>query len=204
VQRSLLNPVADTFYLSVWFPSFHGELILDRLACVALRFPFAAERPGITYLAVRPISWNEPTVFELRFNPPVPPPEALESVREFVHDDCAYELEAFWDLWTPDESGRWVSRPQRVRLIAQGADFEDAAFEQYGHVEVDFGLDAPFLCEEMCLTPETEERVRANIQKLVSFSSEVEKRCGVRGRVLWSESEENLAAKLIARLQRPH
>jgi len=32
----------------------------------------------------------------------------------------------------------------------------------------------------------------------------VEKNCGVTGRVLWSESEENLAQKLIARLQQTH
>jgi hypothetical protein len=35
----------------------------------------------------------------------------------------------------------------------------------------------------------------------VAFSSTVEKNCGISGRVLWSESEENLAQKLIAKLQ---
>jgi hypothetical protein len=43
--------------------------------------------------------------------------------------------------------------------------------------------------------------LRTNIAKLVAFSAAVEKNCGVSGRVLWSESEENLAQKLIARLQ---
>ena len=40
------------------------------------------------------------------------------------------------------------------------------------------------------------------MQKLVNFTSAVEKNCGISGRVLWSESEDNLAQKLIDRLQR--
>ncbi len=199
--RDLRTAVADNLYLSVWFPSFEGEQMLDRLACVAQHFPFSAERPGITYLAVRPISWNEPTVFERRFEPGIAPADALETARDFLHEDYAYEIEAWWDLWSPDERGTWSRLPRRVRLIAHGAEFDDAAFEQEGHVEVDFGIDTPFLYEEMRLTAEIEDRVRANIQALVAFTAEVEKHCLPRGRVLWSESDDNLARKLIARLQ---
>ena len=38
--------------------------------------------------------------------------------------------------------------------------------------------------------------------ELVNFTIAVEKNCGITGRVLWSESEENLAQKLIERLQK--
>ena len=41
-----------------------------------------------------------------------------------------------------------------------------------------------------------------NVQKLVEFTNNVEKNCGISGRVLWSESEENLAQKLVSRLQK--
>ena len=37
---------------------------------------------------------------------------------------------------------------------------------------------------------------------LVEFTAKVEKNSGATGRLLWSESEENLAQKLITRLQR--
>ena len=47
-----------------------------------------------------------------------------------------------------------------------------------------------------------EERVKQNVQQLVNFTQAVEKTCAVSGRILWSESEENLAQKLVARLQR--
>jgi hypothetical protein len=44
--------------------------------------------------------------------------------------------------------------------------------------------------------------VRANVQKLVEFTGAAEKNSGASARLLWSESEENLAQKLIARLQK--
>jgi hypothetical protein len=67
---------------------------------------------------------------------------------------------------------------------------------------VDFGLDTPFLYEESDFTSALEQRIKSNVQKLVNFTSAVEKNCGVSGRVLWSESEDNLAQKLIERLQK--
>jgi len=40
------------------------------------------------------------------------------------------------------------------------------------------------------------------VHRLVEFAAKVEKNAGATGRLLWSESEENLAQKLIARLQK--
>ena len=54
----------------------------------------------------------------------------------------------------------------------------------------------------MQLSPEVESRVRANVQKLVEFTTQVEKNSGSRARLLWSESEETLVQKLVSRLQR--
>jgi len=56
--------------------------------------------------------------------------------------------------------------------------------------------------KEIEFTSEAERNVRSNVQKLVEFTAEVEKNAGATGRLLWSESEENLAQKLINRLQR--
>jgi hypothetical protein len=81
-------------------------------------------------------------------------------------------------------------------------EFEEGAAAEIGHIQVDFGLDAPFLCEELSLTPDAEQHVRDNVQRLVEFTAKVEKNAGATGRLLWSESEENLAQKLIARLQK--
>jgi len=75
-------------------------------------------------------------------------------------------------------------------------------FEQEGHIQIDFGLDIPFLQEQVKLTSEAGAKVRVNVQKLIEFTSAVEKNSGASARLLWSESEENLAQKLIARLQK--
>jgi len=87
-------------------------------------------------------------------------------------------------------------------VIAHGAEFEDDAASAAGHIQIDFGLDAPFLPEEPELTAGEVDRVRSNVQRLVEFTVKVEQNAGATGRLLWSESEENLAQKLIARLQK--
>jgi len=89
-----------------------------------------------------------------------------------------------------------------VRIIVHGEEFEEGICRQEGHIEVDFGLDSAFLQEGVKLTLEAESQVRANVQKLVEFTTKAEKGSGASGRLLWSESEENLAQKLIARLQK--
>jgi hypothetical protein len=194
--------MADRLYLSLWFPTFSQADILPKSLCVLQQFPFATERPGIGYVAVHAVSRNEPLVYEETFDFRASPEHAIEIATEFLHEDNAYEFEALWDLWTPAEDGGWVRAPRAVTFIAHGLEFDEGAYEQEGHVQVDFGLDTPFLYEDVKLTPVAEARVRDNVQKLVEFTNAVEKKCGASARLLWSESDENLAQKLIARLQK--
>jgi len=195
--------MADSLYLSLWFPSFDEAEILPRTVSVLRQIPFSSARDGVIYLAIQPVSWSEPTILERRFRPGVAPEEAVAEVAEFLHDDYAYIFEAYWDLWTPSEGAeKWVLEPSLVRLTAHGMEFEERAAEEAGHIQIDFGLDTPFLHEELELTPEAERNVRSNVHKLVEFTAQVEKNAGATGRLLWSESEENLAQKLITRLQR--
>ncbi|HMB83018.1 MAG TPA: hypothetical protein VKI40_03105 [Terriglobales bacterium] len=195
--------MGDSLYLSLWFPSFDEAEILPRTVSVLRQIPFSSARDGVTYGAIQPVSWSEPTILERRFRPGVPPEDAAEVVAELLHDDYAYVFEAYWDLWTPPEGAeKWVLEPSLVRLVAQGMEFEEHAAEETGHIQIDFGLDTPFLHEELEFTAEAERNVRSNVQKLVEFTAKVEKNAGATGRLLWSESEENLAQKLITRLQR--
>jgi hypothetical protein len=197
--------MGDSLYLSLWFPSFDESEILPRTVSVLRQLPFSAARDGVTYAAIQPVSWSEPTILERRFRPGVPPEEAAEVAVELLHDDYAYIFEAYWDLWTPPEGAekeKWVLEPSLVRLVAHGMEFEEHAAEEAGHIQIDFGLDASFLHEEVEFTSEAERNVRSNVHKLVEFTAKMEKNAGVTGRLLWSESEENLAQKLINRLQR--
>lgn len=195
--------MADSLYLSLWFPNFDEPEILPRTVSVLRQIPFSPARDGVTYSAIQPVSWSEPTILERRYRPGVAPEEAVAEVAEFLHDDYAYIFEAYWDLWAPPQGAeKWVLEPSLVRLTAHGMEFEERAAEEAGHIQIDFGLDTSFLHEEVALTDEAERNVRSNVLKLVEFTARVEKNAGATGRLLWSESEENLAQKLINRLQR--
>jgi len=149
-------------------------------------------------------------VFDDRFSPGLPPAQALELVREFAQTDHGFVFEMWWDLWAPrgeapedaPEEEHWIDRPVAVTFAVNGTDFHENAHQEEGHIKVDLGLDTPFLYEEERHTPDLEARVRVNVAKLVAFTLAVEKHCGIASRLLWSESEENLAQKLIARLQK--
>ncbi len=193
----------DPLFLSLWFPDFSGPAMLPHMLAVLQQFPFSQQQPGITYAAVQPVSWNEASVLERRFSPGIEPAEAVVVAADLVHDDYAYVFDAYWDLWTPDESGQqWRLMPSLAKFIVQGEEFDDGAQEQTGHIEIDFGLDSLFLQENVELTDETRAKVRDNVAKLIEFTLKAEKNTRASGRLLWSESEENLAQKLIARLQK--
>jgi hypothetical protein len=195
--------VADSLFLSLWFPGFELDEMLPRALAVMRQFPFSAQQPGVNYVAVHPVSWNEPTLLEQRFRPGVPPEQAVLFASDLLHEDYAYLFEAFWDLWILGEDQRtWSLQPSAVKFLVHGVEFEEGAYRQDGHVQVDFGIDSPFLQDDVQLTSEAETRIRDNVQKLVDFTSKAEKSSGASGRLLWSESEENFAQKLIARLQK--
>ena len=195
--------MADTLFLSLWFPNFELDEMLPRALAVMRQFPFSAQRPGISYVALHPVSWNESTILEQRFRPSATPEEAVLVASDLLHQDYAYLFEAFWDLWIlADDGQQWALQPSRVRFLVHGVEFDDATYLHDGHLQVDFGIDSPFLQDEVQLTSEAETRVRVNVQKLVEFASKAEKASGASGRLLSTDSEENFAQKLIARLQK--
>lgn len=195
--------MADSLYLSLWFTDFETDEMLPNALRVMQQFPFSKGLPGITNVALHPVSWIEPTILEQRFRPGVPPEEAVVIAADLLHEDYAYAFEANWDLWTPETpQGEWSLRPEPVKFIVRGEQFEEGEAEAEGQVQVDFGLDTPFLHDELQLTQELESRVRVNVQMLVDFINRVEKNAGTATRLLSSESDENLAQKLINRLQK--
>jgi hypothetical protein len=194
--------MADTLNLSFWFPGFDAELMLPRLVEVLRQFPFSESRPGVQYASVQPVDWAQPTVYEEGFEPGISPEEAAQSLREYTQADFAISMEAYCDLWMLDDrSKQWELAPQKVTFIAQGMEFDEGAFAESGHILIDFGLDFPFLHEDIKLSADDALRVKANVATLIEFIHRVEHHCRTTGRVLWSESDDNLAQKLIARLQ---
>jgi len=60
--------------------------MLPHVFAVMQQFPFSAQRPGITYAAVQPVSWNEASVLERRFSPGIAPEEAMVVAADLIHD----------------------------------------------------------------------------------------------------------------------
>ena len=195
--------MSDPVYFSLWFHDFSGPEMLPHAFAVLQQFPFSEQLPGVSYFAVHPVSWGEATVLERRFPAGIDPGQATLIAAELIHDDYAYVFEAHWDLWMPDASNAsWVLQPSPVKFIVQGEEFDDGVYRQTGHIEIDFGLDSYFLQPETALSEQTRAKIRDNMAKLVTFSTNVENNSGTGSRLLWSESEESLAQKLIARLQK--
>ena len=139
---------------------------------------------------------------------------AVAECMEQLHEDTAYEFEMKWQLWhfEAGEGGldaTWKKLPATVKVLGFGPEFDDATFEQNGQIRVDFGLDTPWVFDEEDeiysdedAKSEAAKYIKENVEMLLAFTLSVEKHCGISSRLLWTESGEPLAEKLVARLQR--
>jgi hypothetical protein len=202
--------MADQLYLSLWFPNFRLNSLPMALTAVLRQFAAAGGSSSVHAAAAYPLSWNETPFYQRTYESnetqAASPEAAVAEATEALHDDFAYEFETTWDLWVaqdaPELDPIWTKERRIVRVIGFGPQFDQSAYEQNGHIRVDFGTDTPFLEEEVELDARSAERVKQNLQKIIDFTGAVEKNCGISSRLLWSESGESLSQKLIARLQR--
>jgi hypothetical protein len=156
------------------------------------------------------------------------PRQAVEEALELFHDDYAYEFQIGWSLWELEKAtagpstrqpladslrmtsqkdaqdekyfGSWVREPRLVRVTGFGPLFDEGAYEQDGHIRIDFGTDTPFLEEDTELDAAGARHVEENVRQLVELTTAVEKASGATARLLWSELGESLAQRLAARL----
>jgi hypothetical protein len=197
--------MADRLYLSLWFPNFRLPALAPAIVSVIKQLA-ARVHAASAY----PISWNETPFYQRIYEEDEvqesAPERAVAEATQIRHDDFAYEFELKWDLWLTESVGgldpSWKQEPAMVRVVGFGPHFDEGAYEQNGQVRVDFGLDTPFLLEDLELDKFGAEYVKRNVQKLVEATNAIQENCGISSRLLWSESGENLAQKLIARLQR--
>jgi hypothetical protein len=94
----------------------------------------------------------------------------------------------------------WARESRLVRVTGYGPLFDDGAYEQDGHIRIDFGSDAAFLDEEIELDATAARHVEENVRQLVELTSALEKESGATARLLWSELGESLAQRLAQRL----
>jgi len=157
---------------------------------------------------VWPVSWSESPSFQRVYGHGergVEPRQAVESALELLHEDYAYEFQIGWSLWELKAAAagldaRWVREPRLIRVTGYGPLFDEGAYEQDGHIRIDFGSDAPFLDEDIELDSTTAKHVEENVRQLVELTTAVEKESGATARLLWSELGESLAQRLAERL----
>ena len=118
-------------------------------------------------------------------------------------------MESQWQLWQPQAASdvldaTWRLQPATVRFVGFGPEFDETSYEQNGHIRIDFGLDTPWVQDESELDDDGKRFLQLNVEILLGFILSVEKDCCVSSRLLWKESGELLAEKLLSRLQRLH
>ena len=213
--------MSDTLYLSLWYPNLRLAGLADKLTAVLGAFAAHGGEARVYAATVWPVSWSETPVFQRvwgRGERGAEPGYAVEEALELLHDDYAYEFQIGWSLWEhetaaglpPHEPGparggtildpRWVREPRLVRVTGYGPLFDEGAYEQDGHIRVDFGSDTPFLEEGVELDSVAARHVEENVRQLVELTAAVEKGSGATARLLWSELGESLAQRLAARL----
>ena len=207
------------------------------------QFALISKDTRVAAASVYPISFNEAPTYQRIYVNDDRAEDTSDSIietavaeaTEHLHDDMAVEFEMKWNLWTPDISPAasaeaqldtlWRLEPRTVRIIGFGPQFDTSAYEQNGHIRVDFGLDTPWVLDsigddrldsdrdpdtdlydeldpQLLHDEQTTKRIQQNIEMLLAFTLSVEKHCNISSRLLWTESGEPLAEKLIARLQR--
>ncbi|MGB6742890.1 MAG: hypothetical protein WBE38_04460 [Terracidiphilus sp.] len=200
--------MSDTLYLSLWYPNLRIASLPDKLVAALGAFAAHGGEARVYAATVWPVNWSETPVFQRvygRGERGAEPGQAVEEALELLHDDYAYEFQIGWSLWELETGAaaldpHWVREPRLVRVTGFGPLFDEGAYEQDGHLRIDFGSDTPFLEEDADLDEVGARHVEENVRQLVELTAAVEKGSGATARLLWSELGESLAQRLAARL----
>jgi hypothetical protein len=103
--------MADTLYLSLWYPNLRFEAIPDKLTAVLGAFAAHGGESRVYAATVWPVNWSEPPVFQQVWGRRITvggegetqlgeePAAAVEQATELLHEDFAYEFQIGWNLW---------------------------------------------------------------------------------------------------------
>ncbi len=187
--------------------------------------PFSPAVPGFHSLTIRAVDFAEAPLAEhdMRLRPATAA-EVIAVCREHTGDDLLYETAAYWDLWT-FEAGKWIDRPQRFEVFCRGENFDNGAFSENGHFQIDAGLEHFFTGHAHLLgagsqgaKPEAashpaeagllrhmadpahlrlyHEKTCDNIARLLNAVIQVKAALPIERDSLWSEGEEDFEARL--------
>ena len=107
--------MADTLYLSLWYPNLRLEALPDKLTAVLGAFAAHGGESRVYAATVWPVSWSEPPVFQQVWGRRITvggagetqlgaePAAAVEAATELLHEDYAYEFQIGWSLWEVEQ-----------------------------------------------------------------------------------------------------
>jgi hypothetical protein len=187
--------------------------------------PSSQSWPGFSWLIIRAVSPMESPIEErdLRAFPPSAS-ELMDIARERLNSDCAYEVQANWDLWNFDlGTGLWKRGAEGLELRCNGPDYDNGVCGEEGHFLIELGLEHHFTGHGNLLganqavpaapqhpaeaeflahmaNPESlreyQAKTRENIVTLLDWVRKIETVLPVEKSRLWSEGEENFEARL--------
>jgi len=225
-----MREMADTLYLSLWYPNLRLPALAEKLTAVLGAFAQYGGEARVYSATVWPVSWKETPIFQQVYGRRVgqgdsdavelgaEPALAVEDALELLHEDYAYEFQIGWSLWEAEieparafddpqpirpltgEEAEWTRQMRLVRVVGYGPLFDDGCYESEGHIRVEFGSDEAFLEEKVVLDSEVARRVEENVRQLVDLTTAIEEESGATARLLWSELGESLAQRLATRL----
>jgi hypothetical protein len=185
--------MSDPLYLSYWLRGFSPHNMLRHFEKLLLNFPFSTISPRGPLLRIYALAYTEPPLTERVFDWDAEVSSVIELAHEFENPDCAFLLDAYWDLWKHE--GNWRLTPCPVTLICFGPEFEN---ETGDHLRVEIQNEDDFLPRPAI--PGSPSKIQSNIKGLLRLAHDLDDRLPVEQRKLWSESGENFAAKLQAAL----
>ena len=102
--------MADTLYLSLWYPNLQLATLPDKLTAVLSEFAAHGGEARVYAATVWPVNWSEPPVFQRVWGRGqhaseggVEPRLAVQDALELLHDDYAYEFQiaGIFGCWKP-------------------------------------------------------------------------------------------------------
>ncbi len=133
--------MADTLYLSLWYPNLRLEALPDKLVAVLGAFAAHGGEAKVYSATVWPVSWNETPVFERVYGrmaaglepgqaPGVEPRQAVEEAMELLHEDYAYEFQIGWNLWELETGPEVQNLPRKATTGPHSTHPPDGGFAQ--------------------------------------------------------------------------
>jgi len=192
--------MANYAYLSLWFRDFTIEKGLTHLEALLGLFPVSAARPGLPAgqagfrLVVRSLDLGQTPSLEADLL--ATPADVRTAASEFPHEDTAYEVTAYWDLWQPRGQADWEQGPAPAEIILRGEEFDpDRVAAERDHLQVNLGPENLYLSPAGPPQDLSIRYTRENVRRLYAFLRALEKQLPLSQRRLWSEGEPDFSAR---------